>query len=89
MGKRSGNVGFFVTNNIGEMTDMTDNGGTTGTGTSGRRGGLNLGEIPNNDVEDLHNVTDEGDVAEAEEEDGQRSFGSNNNNLGSDLEDDL
>ena len=48
-----------------------------------------MGEIPSNDPEDLQNISDEGEAGE--DEDGQRSFGSNNNNMdmGSDLEDDL
>ena len=62
---------------------------TGGVGTGGGRGGLNMGEIPSNDPEDLQNISDEGEAGE--DEDGQRSFGSNNNNMdmGSDLEDDL
>ena len=63
---------------------MTDGGHVQ---TNGRRNGLNMGEIPSNDPEDLGNISDEADGFDAE--DGRGSFGSNNNNLGSDLEDDL
>ena len=71
--KRS--VGFFVTNQGGDF----DSGDRSIPSNVGRRGGLNLGEIPSgNDVEDLHNVSAEGEVAEDEE--GAHSFGSNTAN---------
>ena len=88
--KRS--VGFFVTNQGGGNFDSGDR-SIPSNEAARRRGGLNFGEIPSgNDVEDLHNVSAEGEVAEDEE--GAHSFGSNTANEGynlggSDLDNDL
>lgn len=88
--KRS--VGFFVTS-TGDTNN--ENGGNTNVEVTGqnlfRRGGLNMGEIPDDEPEDLNNgsMSSEGDRPIRDGIDGRQSFGSNNNNLGSDLEDDL
>ena len=70
--RQGGGVGFFVTNNPGVSLPPSNE-------IQRRRNGLNLGDIQggndNTDEIEMNNLSAEGEVAE--DEDGQKSFGSN------------